>query len=177
MRSRTEIFVERTFDPPLTPEHVHAMALASGACFALHKVDWHESLLSADGGRMLCRFSAPDMESVRIAFRQAGELPRVLWAGTVHKVPDPVTANVVVSRRFDEPITLEEIQAVENAGAWCLETHRVKFARTFFSLDRKRMICLYSAPDAEAVRLAQRQAGMPVEQVWAFRKIQPEDLP
>ena len=62
-------------------------------------------------------------------------------------------------------------QAIEDAGAWCLETHRVKFARTFFSLDRTRMICLYQAPDAEAVRMAQRQAGMPMERVWACTQV------
>lgn len=29
------------------------------------------------------------------------------------------------------------------------------------------MVCIYAAPDAESVRSAQRQAGMPFETVWA----------
>jgi len=37
------------------------------------------------------------------------------------------------------------------------------------------MICLYHAPDAESVRLAQRQAGMPLERVWAFHAVLPPD--
>ena len=77
--------------------------------------------------------------------------------------------NVVVERSFEEPVTIGEIQAIEDAGASCLETHQVTFVRTFFSRDRKRMICLYRAPDAEAVRVAQRMAGMPVDSVWSFR--------
>jgi hypothetical protein len=45
--------------------------------------------------------------------------------------------------------------------------------RTLFSTDRKRMICLYHAPDAESVRLAQRAAGMPFGEVWPFRQVLP----
>ena len=60
-------------------------------------------------------------------------------------------------------------QAREDAHQWCLDTHGVSFVRTYFSQDRKRMICLYRAPDAEAVREAQRKAGMPLDAVWSFR--------
>jgi hypothetical protein len=76
---------------------------------------------------------------------------------------------VVVERSFDSPVTLEEVQAIEDAGAACLAARNVEFVRTIFSRDRKRMICLYRAPDAEAVREAQRKAGMPVDAVWSFR--------
>jgi hypothetical protein len=73
---------------------------------------------------------------------------------------------VVVERSFDEPVAFEAIQAIEDRGAWCLEMHNVRFLRTFFSLDRRRMICIYLAPDAESVRLAQSQAGVPFTRVW-----------
>ena len=58
-----------------------------------------------------------------------------------------------------------------------MELHRVTFLRTFFSLDCRRMLCLYQAPDAESVRLAQRQAGMPLERVWACRHYNVGNLP
>ena len=98
--------------------------------------------------------------------------------GTVHDAPGPdappvAQANVLVERSWDQPVTMAEIQAIEDAGSWCLETHRVKFVRTFFATDRTRMVCLYQAPDAESVRLAQRQAMMPVDSVWAFQTVQP----
>jgi len=80
---------------------------------------------------------------------------------------------VLVSRRFETPAEFAEIQALEEAGAGCLETHRVRFIRTYFSKDRKRMLCLYQAPDAESVRIAQREAGMPVERVRAVRQFRP----
>jgi len=55
---------------------------------------------------------------------------------------------------------------MEDRGASCRVQHRVRFLRTYFSADRRRMVCCYAAPDAESVRLAQRQAGVPFERVW-----------
>ncbi len=172
----TEVFLQRSFDPPLTEDGFRAMARDSESCFGLYRVEWQESFLSADGRRLICRLAAPDVEAARGAFRKSGSPEVVPWAGSVHDAsaagaPSADEANVLVERSFEEPVTLEEIQAIEDAGAWCLEAHDVRFARTFFSLDRKRMICLYRAPDAEAVRLAQRKAEMPVDAVWGFRRL------
>ena len=171
-----ELYRESKFDKPLCPADVLAMAHDGAGCFALHRVDWLASLLSRDGRRMVCRFRAADAESVRIALRTIGADSRRLWPGTVHDRPDlgdaeRGSANVLVRRGFAQPVTLDEIQALEDAGAWCLDARDVRFIRSFFSVDRKRMVCLYRAPDAEAVRQAQRQAGMPVEDVWAFRTV------
>lgn len=173
----TEVLLERTFDPPIGPEDVYGMAQDAAGCFQIHRVGWRGSYLSGDGRRMLCWFHGLDAESVRIALRESGAAIGSLWPGTVHDAPAAAVpaeaANVVVERSWQAPVTLEEIQAIEDAEAWCLETHRVHFVRTFFSRDRRRMICLYEAPDAESVRLAQRQAGMPVDRVWAFRRVPP----
>lgn len=74
--------------------------------------------------------------------------------------------HVVVERSFEEPMRFDDLQAVEEAFAWCLEQNRVRFIRSYFSADRKRMICLYEAPDAEAVRNVNRQAGMPADRIY-----------
>ncbi|MGD2128207.1 MAG: DUF4242 domain-containing protein [Lysobacterales bacterium] len=176
----TDIFVEREFDPGLTAEDVWTMADVSGPCFHLHGVDWHASLLAVGGRRMLCHFSSADAESVRIAIRQSGGPRGRAWPGTVHEAPnlpgaDPGYSNVVVTRSWPWPVELADIQAVEDAGAWCLEAHNVQFVRTFFAADRRRMACLYRGPDAESVRLAQARAGMPVERVWAFESLVPPE--
>jgi hypothetical protein len=73
-------------------------------------------------------------------------------------------------------VDIETIQALEDAGQGCLDLHRVRFVRTYFSRDRKRMICLYEAPDAESVRIAQREAQMPVDRVWSFRRLAPGSI-
>lgn len=170
----TEVFVQRSFDPPLNDQSFMDLAHDAASCLDLYRVQWRRSLLSADGRRLFCWFTAPDAESTRLALRKAGSRDADPWAGTVHDspaadAPPPDAANVVVERSFEAPVTLEEIQAIEDAGAGCLEARDVAFVRTFFSRDRKRMVCLYRAPDAEAVREAQRKARMPVDSVWSFR--------
>ena len=172
----TEVFVERTWPRPLTDRDMHAMIEIGADCFGIHRVAWRGSLLAADGRYLVCHFSAPDAESVRIALDQAGSVPGRVWPGSIHEAPgsdDGATANVMVTRAFDAPVALEDVQAKEDAAQGCLDTHRVNFVRTFFSTDRKRMICLYRAPDAESVRIAQREANMPVDRVWSFRRFAP----
>jgi hypothetical protein len=170
----SDVFYLRPIDPPATPEAVLDMARQSGGCFTLHKVDWEHSYLATDGARMLCWYRAPDAEAARNALKQLGSDMNAVWAGSVHDAAGALAdANVAVERSFDEPVTFEAIQALEDSGAACLENHHVRFVRSFFSADRKRMVCLYHAPDAESVRLAQRQADMPVDRVWAFQSIDP----
>ena len=75
-------------------------------------------------------------------------------------------ARVMVERRFCDAASYDELQAREDSFAWCAEKHQVTFNRSYFSKERKRMICEYEAPDAEAVRKLQRTASMPFERIW-----------
>ncbi|WP_162623007.1 DUF4242 domain-containing protein [Billgrantia lactosivorans] len=173
-----DVILERGFDRPLEPWLVRSLTEAALPCFDLHRICWHESLLARDGRRLVCHFQAPDAESARIGLRQAGADVSSLWGGSVIDAPglgssELAAANVIVERHFAAPVTFEAIQALEDAGGACLQNHRVRFLRTFFSLDRRRMFCLYQAPDAESVRLAQYQAGMPVTRIWTFQRIAP----
>ena len=70
---------------------------------------------------------------------------------------------VVVERSFAEPVTFDDLQAMEDRSRPCLDVRGVRFIRTYFSRDRRRMICLYDAPDAASVRDAQAKAGLPFE--------------
>lgn len=174
-----DVFLERRFDDePMT----EAIALELGAfaesCLNLYRVTWLESLLSRDGRQMICRFSSPDAESTRVALRQAGAEIDAVWPGTVYDAARPADddhdmTRVVVTRAFEEPVSVAAVQAKEDAAAHCLDTYRVRYLRTFFSKDGRRMVCVYEAPDAESVRLAQHQAGMPVDQIWGCRLVDP----
>jgi hypothetical protein len=115
----------------------------------------------------------------RIALRRGGADIRRLWPGMIHDAPQLArfaaeSANVLVRRSFAEPVTFDEIRAREDAGTGCLEIPHVKFVRSYFSAGRKRMLCLYLAPDAESVRETQRHAAMPMEDVWGFSALLPE---
>lgn len=131
--------------------------------------------MSEDGHHLTCCFRAPDAESVRQMSRDDASSDKRVWPGSFHDTGREGRANVMVTRSFDEPVSLEDLQAIEDGAAWCLELHKVTFLRTYFSVDRMRMLCLYQAPDAESVRLAQQQAGMPFDRVWACRNFAPEE--
>jgi len=45
----------------------------------------------------------------------------------------------------------------------------VRHLRSYFALDRRRMLCLYAAPNTEAVRRVQRQVDLPHDRVWRAR--------
>ena len=166
------LFLERTFDDSLTPADVLEGGRTSARCFGLYRVQWHGSFLALDGRTMICTFSAPDMESARQALRDPGTDLSRLWAGSVHGATG-VVPNVVVERSFAAPVRYEDIKALGEAAAWCLDTYKVKYAHTFFSRDRRRMLCFYAAPDAEAVRSVQREAGAPVSAIWTGSAIAP----
>jgi len=169
----TNMFLERTFDPPLSVADVSERARRSDWCYTIHKVDWRGSFLAANGHRLICWFTAADAESVRIALRQSGADSQFLWPGTVYEAAEPPIPNVLVERSFQDPVTFPQVQAATTAAESCFQMHRVKHARSFFSLDRKRMLCLYQAPGVESVRIAQREAALPVDTVWAFHTIAP----
>lgn len=78
-------------------------------------------------------------------------------------------SRVIVERKLAEQADFDELQAQEDAVAWCLEQYRIKFVRSYFSKDRSRMICEYDAPDAEAVRTVQQTSGLPYERIWTAR--------
>jgi len=173
-----DIFLEREFDPAITVDDVWEMGNQSDHCFQLYGVGWMGSMLAVGGRRMLCHFRSPDSESLRTALRQSNSPLGLVWHGAVFEAQDlagtdPGYSNVLVTRSFSEPVELAKIQALEDAAAWCLDANEVQFVRTFFSADRKRMDCLYRAPDAEAVRRTQQTAQMPVERIWAFQAILP----
>lgn len=170
------VVMERGFTPRLDEKDFYAMATESMGCLDLYRADWQESFLAEDGSKLVCRFTAPDSESIRMMSRDDGSEAKSVWAGSVHDTEDDGFASVIVERNFDEPASMDELQAREEAGANCLEIRRVSFIRSLFSADMKKMICLYRAPDAESVRASQEQVGMPFDRVWACKHYTPANI-
>jgi Nickel responsive protein SCO4226-like len=73
---------------------------------------------------------------------------------------------VVVERTFEDPVTYESIKAAFDRQPGCLEAHRVRYLKSYFAGDRKRMLCLYEAPDAESVRRLQDTVHAPFVRAW-----------
>ncbi|MEH6548370.1 MAG: DUF4242 domain-containing protein [Pseudomonadales bacterium] len=169
----THVFVERDFEEAILPEQVQAMVADNGSCLDMWKVTWISSLLSKDGRKMFCHFEGSDTDSVKTAFRQTGGIAKSIWPGTLHVATESLQPNVVVERRFNQSTAIEAVQAIEDANIECLNSRNVVFVKTYFSLDKTQMICLYHAPDTESVRQAQQQAGMPVTSIWPCTQIAP----
>jgi hypothetical protein len=173
----TTVVMERGFNAAMDERDFHLMTQDLADCARIYRADWLESFLALDGTSLTCCFTAPDAESIRMLSRGDASDRKQVWAGTAHAGDSAGLANVAVERRFADPVTLESLQALEDAANWCLQQHHVIFLRTYFSTDRKNMVCLYHAPDAESVRIAQRRAGMPFNRIWACRNYTPDNLP
>ena len=75
--------------------------------------------------------------------------------------------HIIVERTFDTPLTQEELSAVEARMAPCLDLYNVRWVRSFWSADRRRMICEYDAADVASVRNVQREAEAKFDRAWA----------
>ena len=80
-------------------------------------------------------------------------------------------AVIIVERTFDNPPTDAEMHEVAERERPCKEMYGVTWIRSLLSSDRRRMICEYDAPDAQAVRKVQQEAGAPFDQVWPAKVI------
>lgn len=177
------IIVEREFPRArFTAAELRDSEKTASWCMSLYRVRVLFHILGSDGGRIACAFEGPDAEALRSIERHAGLPPaQRIWAADVF--PDAATNAAppdsprltlsVVARTFDAPVSFDEIQAVEDRGQHCLSLYRVLFLRSYFSRDRRRMLCLYDAPDAESVRAANRQVGLPFDAVWTASIVHP----
>ena len=79
----------------------------------------------------------------------------------------------IVERSFSPPFSDQELSAVAERMAPCLEMHQVRWVRSHLSEDRQRMVCEYEARDAESVRKVQHEAEAKFDRVWAAQLIEP----
>jgi|GEM_PF-387186 len=185
------VIVEARYPEPTTPETLLERDQTKRFCFDLYRSRPVSHYLALDGTQVCCVFRAPDAESVRRALAEAGTSPpERVWTASLEGIghdPDSLAAAaaaaaetrslVLVERSFAEPVAFADVQALEDQGSWCLDQHHIRFLGTFFAKDRRRMICLYTAPDAETVRLTNRRLDMPFETAWAARAVAPDSGP
>ena len=75
--------VERSFDPPLTRDDLDGIERRMASCLDLYNVRWIRSFWSADRGRMVCEYEAPDAASVRKVQDEAGANFDRVWSTDV----------------------------------------------------------------------------------------------
>ncbi len=169
--------LERVYNEPIMIEALANPSSNTKRCLSMHRCKALFHSLGSDGKTSLCIFDVPDVESLRMATKQMDLAEKVrVWGANIHYHPDDPSPDgslmkngeavlAIVQRSFGKPEVFEELQAMEDAKASCLTLNRVRFIKTFFSLDRQRMACLYAAPDLEAVRKACDMTGLPYDKV------------
>jgi hypothetical protein len=73
---------------------------------------------------------------------------------------------VVLEREFSEPLSSEEVRKMA-AETQCLDLYRVKPVRSYLMLGGRRMVCVFEAPDAEALRAVGRSNGFSNAVIWS----------
>jgi hypothetical protein len=86
-------------------------------------------------------------------------------------------ARIVMEQTFEQPMSDEELARLSKQLDPCLDMRDGTWARSYLSLDRKRMFCEFEAPDAESVRDALRLARVPFDRVWPAQVFDAADYP
>jgi Nickel responsive protein SCO4226-like len=165
------VLVERRFDQPVTYEDIQGQELAGSWCLDTYHVRFLKTFFSKDRRRMLCLYEAPDAESVRLAEAQVKMPFDCAWTchllqGGEQSLHPSSKEYVVVERSFPEPITKDFVATTFCGARGCMELHRASYLESFLGYDGHKMVCVFRAPDAEAVRTANSQAGVPYTDVW-----------
>jgi hypothetical protein len=83
-------------------------------------------------------------------------------------------ARIIVERSFDPPLTQATMEAMGQRVGRCLELYGVSWLGSHVSLDRKRMVCVFEAADAQSVRDMQNTAQAPFDRVWPADILAPD---
>ena len=79
-------------------------------------------------------------------------------------------AYLIVEQTFEPPLTDDEHNRMAARLDPCLESHGARWMRSYLATDRRRMVCEFEAPDAEAVRQSYRSAGEKFDRVWTAER-------
>lgn len=174
------VLVERSFPQAVSLAQIEDIHHGIAWCLDAHAATPLFHGIDASRTRALCVYAAPDVEAIRRVGRRMQVAPETrVWAASVHG-PWPAGAAVpaltaqestfaLLDRVFDRPVAFADFGEAEAAHNSCLAIYGVRFLATFFAVDRTRMVCLYAAPDLEAVRGVNRTASYPFTEVWAAR--------
>lgn len=85
--------------------------------------------------------------------------------------------HVVLEREYDPPFDKKAWFADDLRLNSCLEARGARWIRSQVSLDGRRTICEFEAPDAESVRIACRIADIAFQRVWVAEVFEPGQDP
>ena len=69
---------------------------------------------------------------------------------------------------------MRDLAEMQAKAADCADLYGVERTESFLSDDRKRLICVFNAPDCEAVRKVQEVSGAPYTAVFPAELVAPK---
>lgn len=171
------VVVERACEKPVSLKALFRADTQGREFLDAHHTQARFHAVSASGMQTLCVYEAPDAEVLRHFTDQAGLTPAsTIWAATAHAGTGDDTAMPpvlqsweaslgFVTHSFEEVVDFDAIQA-EHPASPCQMINRVRFVRSYLSLGKRRMVCLFAAPDLEAIRTASRASSLPCDGIF-----------
>jgi Protein of unknown function (DUF4242) len=165
------VVVERSFAEPPHAEALSERERLAADGLQQDRVIWLRTFASCDLRRMLCFYEAPDAESVGISQDRTGLPFERIWSGTSILPPRPPAfpdgyTTVIVEREIAHDVTEADWRQRAESGAWCLAAYRVELVESVFAPSHGRAVCVFIAPDTEAVRMANGQLGGQILHAW-----------
>ena len=78
---------------------------------------------------------------------------------------------VVVEQCFQQPIDPGRVRKGLQDNAWCRKLHGVRHIESLIATDGLSMLCVFEAPDAEAVRIVARKMGYRFERAYGVVRV------
>ncbi len=75
-------------------------------------------------------------------------------------------AILIAETTYDPPLTDALRLADQERLTPCMELRDVRWLHSYESADRRRKVCVFEAPDAEAVRESLRSARIAFDRIW-----------
>ena len=85
-------------------------------------------------------------------------------------------AIIICERAFPKPVTPDDFRGAGGVLQPCLDVRGIRWICSNLTRDGLRSVCKFEAADAEAVREANREAGLPFEKVWAAIEFTPDGV-
>jgi hypothetical protein len=164
------VVVERELTEPADIHELQAREDSVGWCLEQHGVTAVCSYVALDRRTAICVYRAPDADALRETQRRAGLPVTRAWTAEIMGTLVPTSAldmaTIIVQRELPSPITRDVLEQLLAREGHCLALHRAELLVSHLACGGSRMLCVFTAPDAESVRIANRQVGMPVTRAW-----------
>jgi|GEM_PF-1927738 len=165
------VLVEWRAQPGFRARDMQGLHQCGSMCCDLYHVHLQECFFNETGSRHICRFSAPDAESVRNALRAVQVRADSIWAGRIYNWRTGLNGNVMIERPLNRQRCANTVDLLEETENDWGQRYGFKLARAMVSLDDKRAVFLCHAADREAVDRASTRMSLEGATVWPYRRL------